>query len=494
MSDADTRTPFPDRTPDPDAGPSALAVHVAFCADLPDRTGESAAFPDLGIVRILGRCVAATSEVPVEFAPWHPVVRRTPRELDAGTISRRHLQLTAILAGLHVKLLGRGPMRIAGKPCTEGVAAPGQTIYLEGRLLLYVTRRSLHPVLRHFPARMLGAPGQPDAFGIVGDSEAMLRARDDAAHAAQGDENVLVLGETGSGKEALSRVVHGLSARSGKAFVDFNAAGLDEALAQSELFGNEKNYPNPPMDARAGLVAEADGGTLFLDEIGEMSHDVQTKLLRVLDQGGRFRHLGGSKTLTSDFRMVGATNQPLDKPRPDFVGRFKGRVIVPNLRARAEDIPHLAQLRARALLAKAPKLAERFIEQRPDGVSWVRIAPDLLEALLLAEHPLNVRGLDTVLWEAMGRSVGSWIRPSKEQLEALAPPPVATRSSYLLPNGQMRDLEPSEVLALRGRINGARGAVREAAAAMGISRFQLRRLMARYEIAVPKGEEADESP
>ena len=94
MSDADTRTPFPDRTPDPDAGPSALAVYVAFCADLPDRTGESAAFPDLGLVRILGRCVAATDEVPVEFSPWHPVVSRKP----LSTSSSRRCRRTAVRA------------------------------------------------------------------------------------------------------------------------------------------------------------------------------------------------------------------------------------------------------------------------------------------------------------------------------------------------------------------------------------------------------------
>jgi DNA-binding NtrC family response regulator len=238
-------------------------------------------------------------------------------------------------------------------------------------------------------------------------------------------------------------------------------------------------------------VAEADGGTLFLDEIGEMSHEVQAKLLRVLDQGGRFRHLGGSKVLTSDFRMVGATNQPLEKPRPDFVGRFKGRVIVPNLRARAEDIPHLAQHRARALLAKAPKLAERFLEQRPDGSTWVRIAPSLLEALLLAEHPLNVRGLDTVLWEAMGRSVGRWIRPSKEQLEALRPVR-RERAPRLLSDGRMRELTPVEIQELRDRYDGTRGSAAKIAALWGVSRFQVYRALKRHGIEETLLEEEDE--
>jgi DNA-binding NtrC family response regulator len=491
MSDVETRPPLSDPTADPGAGGSVLVVHVAFCADLPDRVGESAPFHDLGIEHILGRCVAGTDEVPVEFAPWHPVIRRKPRELDVDTISRRHLKLTPLAIGLDVKLLGRGPMRIHGKPCTEGIAAPGHTILIENRLLLYVSRRSVHPTLRHFPTHLLGAFGQPDAFDMVGDSEAMMRARDAAALAAQGDLHVLVLGETGSGKEALARVVHALSRRAKGAFVEHNAAGLDDELAQAELFGNEKNYPNPPMDARPGLVGEADGGTLFLDEIGELSHDVQAKLLRVLDKRGQYRRLGGKTTLTSDFRMVGATNQPLDKPRPDFVGRFKGRVNVPSLRQRVEDIPSIAQHRARELLRGAPQLAGRFIEQRPDGTSWVRIAPELLEALMLAEHPLNVRGLDTVLWAAMGRSIGSWIRPSPELLESLERRAAPAQSSYLLPDGKMRELTAAEIADLRNRYDGTRGSAARIAAAWGVTRYQVHRALKRYGIEDAVVEEID---
>jgi DNA-binding NtrC family response regulator len=479
MSAVDTRPPLTNRTGDPDAGGSVLVVYVGFCADLPDRTGESCAFVDLEVARVLGRCVADTDEVPVEFAPWHPVIRSKARELDVDTISRRHLELTGLGIGLHVKLLGRGPMRINGKPCTEGIAAPGHTILIDNRLLLYVTRRSLHPTLRHFPAHMLGAFGQPDAFDMVGESEAMMRARDEAALAAQGDLHVLVLGETGSGKEALAKVVHALSARAKGPFVDHNAAGLDDELAQAELFGNEKNFPNPPMDARAGLVGEADGGTLFLDEIGELSHAVQAKLLRVLDKRGQYRRLGGKTTLTSDFRMVGATNQPLDKARPDFVGRCKGRVNAPSLRRRIEDIPLIAQHRAKELLQGAPLLAGRFIEQRPDGTRWVRIAPDLLEALMLADHPLNVRGLDTVLWAAMGWSTGSWIRPSPEQLDELKPAALV-RSPYLLPDGKLRELTKVEVADLRNRYDGTRGSAARIAAAWGITRYQVHRALKRY--------------
>jgi len=473
---------------------SSFAIELAFCADLPQRTGQYAVLEDLGTVYTLGRGAAARGEVPVEFGPWHPVDRRKPTELDIDTISRRMLQLTRQPLGLQVKLLGRGHMRINGQPATEGFAAIGATIAIDNRLLLRVTVRSLRLTLRHFPLHLLGPFGQPDAFDIVGESEVMMRLRDAAALAAQGDLHVMVLGETGSGKLALARLIHVLSARSKGPFVEHNAASLSDELAQAELFGNEKNFPNPPMDPRPGLVLEADGGTLFLDEIGELSHKVQAKLLSVLDKGGKLRHLGGKRTLTSDFRMVGATNQPLAKQRADFVGRFKAHVEVPNLRAHAEDIPLLAQHRARDLLSKAPKMAERFIEKLPDGGSWVRIAPDLLEALMLAEHPLNVRGLDAVLWAAMGRSDGSWIRPSPEQLAALMPLPKPGAVNFRTPEGRLRDLTPEEVTVLRRRIDGTYGCVARAAAAMDVSRHQLRRAMTRYGISEPRGVDSDDAP
>lgn len=493
MDEPITRPLPEDATGDSASPGSSLAIELAFCADLPQRTGEYAMLEELGVY-IFGRGAAARGEVPVEFGPCHPVDRREPTELDIDTISRRMLQLTRQPMGLQVKLLGHGRMRISGQPATEGYAPIGATIAIDNRLLLRVTVRSLRLTLRHFPLHLLGAFGQPDAFDMVGESEVMMRLRDAAALAAQGDLHVLVTGETGSGKEALARLIHALSVRAKGPFVEHNAAGLSDGLAQAELFGNDRNFPNPPMDARPGLVAEADRGTLYLDEIGELSHKVQAKLLRVLDKGGKFRHLGGTKTLTSDFRMVGATNRPLDEQRTDFVGRFKGHVEVPSLRTHAEDIPLLAQHRARELLSKAPKMAERFIEKLPSGSSWVRIAPDLLEALMLAEHPLNVRGLDAVLWAAMGRSEGNWIRPSAEQLAALMPLPKPGAVNFRTPEGRLRDLTPEEVTVLRRRIDGTYGCVARAAAAMDVSRHQLRRAMARYGISERRAEDRDDAP
>jgi len=494
MSEAITRPPDVNPTADPGAAGSVLVVVVAWCAGLSHRVGEWAPFPDLGLERVLGRGAAARGEVPVEFAPGQLGEHPRATELDVDTLSRRLLRVTALSIGLDVTLLGRGPMRLAGKPATAGLVLPGETILIEDRLLLYVTRRPASIALRHFPPGHLGAFGQPDAFGMVGESERMMRLRDEAAFAARSGDHVLVLGETGAGKEAVARAVHGLSNRARRPFVAHNAAGLSDELAEIEIFGNEENFPNPPMKARPGLVGEADGGTLYFDEIGELPQVVQAKLLRVLDEQGQYRRLGDTRSRNADLRMVGATNRPLDQPRPDFVARYKVRVEVPGLRERAEDIPLLVQHRAMQLIGDNPSLVSRFVEQLPDGSRGVRIAPDLVETLVMADHPANVRGLDIVLWAAIGRSIGSTVRASAEQLEALRPAPEKRPSVYLLPDGRMRDLTPAEVADLRSRYDGTRGATSRLAEELGVSRFQLRRALKRHGLAELPGEELDDAP
>jgi two-component system nitrogen regulation response regulator GlnG/two-component system response regulator HydG len=318
-----------------------------------------------------------------------------------------------------------------------------------------------------------------------------LGLRSGGARAARSGLHVLVRGESGAGKEAVARALHRLSSRAKGPFISHNGAGLSETLAQAEIFGNEKNFPNPPMEAHAGLVGEAHGGVLYLDEIGELPPEVQAMLLRVLDQGGQYRRLGESRNRTSDFLMVGATNSSLEGARRDFVARFLATIPVPALREHAEDIPLLAQPLAIMLLASNADQTARFIEERPDGSRYVRISPDLLEALMLAEHPVNVRGLAAYLWRAMGTSKGSWIRPSRELIEELRRPSPAGPGGFLTPEGRMRELTPDEQQALRRRIDGSTGCVARAAAAMGVSRHQLRRALKRYGILEPRGDDDD---
>ena len=491
MSNDTTVPPGGSRTDDHDAGPGVLCAVIIFSADAPERAGEVARFPDLGIEHILGRGALDRGEVPVEFERWRPDTPRKPRDIAVKTMPRRLLQIIPRALGLDVKNLSDFPMRISGQPDTQRLVLPGQTILVGDRLLLYVTRRSPELTLQHFPASLLGPFGQPDAFGIIGESEAMMRLRDEIARAARSGLHVLVRGESGAGKEAVARALHRLSSRAKGPFISHNGAGLSETLAQAEIFGNEKNFPNPPMEAHAGLVGEAHGGVLYLDEIGELPREVQAMLLRVLDQGGQYRRLGESRNRTSDFLMVGATNSSLEGARRDFVARFLATILVPALREHAEDIPLLAQPLAMMLLASNADQAARFIEERPDGSRYVRISPDLLEALMLAEHPLNVRGLAAYLWRAMGTSKGSWIRPSRELIEELRRPSPAGPGGFLTPEGRMRELTADEQQALRRRIDGSAGCVARAAAAMGVSRHQLRRALKRYGIVEPRGGDDD---
>src|SRR4029077_9274313 len=127
---------------------------------------------------------------------------------------------------------------------------------------------------------------------------------------------VVIAGQSGSGKELVAQAIHALSGRADRRLVSRSAATLPEALIDAELFGNAKNYPNPGMVERSGLIGEAHGSTLFLDELGELPHAAQAHLLRVLD-GGEYQRLGEAQARVSDFRLVVATNRILSSLKPD---------------------------------------------------------------------------------------------------------------------------------------------------------------------------------
>jgi transcriptional regulator with GAF, ATPase, and Fis domain len=157
-------------------------------------------------------------------------------------------------------------------------------VNLDDQLVLLATMRPRAPYLRATTAPPFSF-GAPDPHGVVGESPAIWRLREALAFVARRAEHVLVTGPSGVGKELIARAVHDLSARAKKAFVSRNAATLPSGIIDAELFGNAKNYPNAGMPERAGLVGDAHGGTLFLDEIGELSTELSSHLLRLLDGG-----------------------------------------------------------------------------------------------------------------------------------------------------------------------------------------------------------------
>ncbi|HEY0404549.1 MAG TPA: sigma-54 dependent transcriptional regulator [Pyrinomonadaceae bacterium] len=236
---------------------------------------------------------------------------------------------------------------------------------------------------------------------LIGNSEAMRRVRSMIEKVAETDATILVRGESGTGKELVAREIHERSqSRRAGAFIAVNCAALPSELIESELFGHEKGAFTGAAARRRGKFEQADGGTLFLDEIGDMSSNVQAKLLRALEER-RIERLGGTESLPVDVRIVSATHRPLEQEIED--GNFRAdlfyrlRVVtieIAPLRDRREDIPVLAESFARAA-------AERYnLPLRP-------LAQSALRRLIEYEWPGNVRELRNTIERAAILAEGS---------------------------------------------------------------------------------------
>jgi transcriptional regulator with GAF, ATPase, and Fis domain len=239
--------------------------------------------------------------------------------------------------------------------------------------------------------------------GIVGKSPRFLSVLDDIGQVAQTDSTVLLLGETGTGKEVLAQAIHDASVRRSRPMVKVNCAALPAALIESELFGREKGAFTGALARQAGRFEIADGSTIFLDEVGELPLELQPKLLRVL-QEGEFERLGGSRTIKVDARVIAATNRPLaqavreGKFREDLFYRLDVfPVEVPPLRERREDIPLLSWT---------------FVKEFSNsmGKAIDAIAEDSMAALQAYPWPGNVRELRNVIERAMILSRGSTLQ------------------------------------------------------------------------------------
>ncbi len=283
---------------------------------------------------------------------------------------------------------------------------------------------------------------------IIGQSPPIKKVFKAIETVAPTDATVLILGETGTGKELIARAVHNLSPRSGRALVTVNCAALPAGLIESELFGHEKGAFTGAISRKIGRFELAQRGTIFLDEIGDLPPELQAKLLRVL-QEGEFERVGGSLTIKVDVRVIAATNRGLEKAieegrfRPDLYYRLNVFPIrVPALRERKEDIPLLVSY---FVIKYGAKLGKR-IETIPQKT---------MEALRAYPWPGNIRELENVIERAAILSRGS-------QLELREWVPIPGVSSQGSRPPTLEEVEREHILnalELTGwRVSGERGA------------------------------------
>ncbi len=285
-------------------------------------------------------------------------------------------------------------------------------------------------------------------------------------------ETVLVVGETGTGKELVARTIHESSYRHKKTLVDINCAALPEHLVESELFGYEKGAFSGADASKPGLFELADKSTIFLDEIGELQPQIQVKLLRVLDGAPYFR-LGGHHKITVDVRVVAATNQDLDlavkegRFRKDLFHRLSQfQLRVPPLRERPEDISALAQ---------------HFLSLKAPGKTF---SADAVAALQAHAWPGNIRELRNLVAKLAMAAPDAEIAAREVMAELHGEPGTATNVRGVLPEGNLENMEEQMIIRALEQTGGHRA---QAAEQLGISRRTLSRKLREYGIDSPAG-------
>jgi DNA-binding NtrC family response regulator len=315
------------------------------------------------------------------------------------------------------------------------------------------------------------------ATTMLSEDPAMKAIFDMVEAVARSDSRVLILGETGTGKQLIAQAIHESSARRKEPLVEVNCAAIPENLLESELFGHERGAFTGATDRRIGRFEEAGDGTIFLDEIGEMSFTVQSKLLRVL-QGGKFNRVGGSATLQSRARVIAATNRDLQQEAE--AGKFRADLFyrlhvitltLPPLRRRARDVP---------------LLAEHFLRRFRGARDVPRnFTPDALAQLQRYNWPGNVRELEHLV----ERFAVLHERPTIDVAdlpEKVGRPPAADTGVPALDRYLQSDYATArdafERAYLRGTLKQARGNMAEAARRAGLDRSHYFRLVRRQGI------------
>ncbi|EGB14386.1 two component, sigma54 specific, transcriptional regulator, Fis family [Pseudodesulfovibrio mercurii] len=311
--------------------------------------------------------------------------------------------------------------------------------------------------------REIIAQGKRD-LPLVGESDAFIQLKKDVRQLAQMNCNVLIQGETGTGKELVAQGIHMLSARSGERFMAINCGTFTAELMDKELFGHEKEAFTGANRGQKGILEAADGGTVFFDEIGELPLNMQVKLLRVL-QERNFLRVGGTKEIPVDIRVIAATNCDLHELveqgefRQDLYYRLNVVTLhAPPLREHREDIPILIG---------------HFLEKhRQPGQTINAIDQDTLDILMSYPFPGNVRELENIVQRALALGQGTTFTP-----ELLPAEIAATETKAPLPT--LEDMEKSYIKKV---LASSAGNKTQAARILGIDRVSLWRKIKRYHL------------
>jgi formate hydrogenlyase transcriptional activator len=309
---------------------------------------------------------------------------------------------------------------------------------------------------------------------IVGKSAALRKVLDQVAIVAPTDSTVLLHGETGTGKELVARAIHNLSPRHERTFVRLNCAAIPSGLVESELFGHEKGAFTGALVQKKGRFEIADRGTLFLDEIGDISLDLQPKLLRAL-QEREFERLGSTRTIHVDVRLIAATHRDLPEMirsnqfREDLFYRLNVFPIeIPPLRERREDIPLLIHY----FVARLSRRMQKRIKSIPKQA---------MDALVNAPWPGNVRELENFIERCVILTQGDELKVPRAELKSAELKRSSTRTA--VPEGStFKDAERQVIIdalkAASGRMSGENGAAER----LGLKRTTLQNKMHRLKI------------
>jgi transcriptional regulator with PAS, ATPase and Fis domain len=320
--------------------------------------------------------------------------------------------------------------------------------------------------------------GRRSFQNVLSKSPKMIEVFDLIGNIAQTTSTVLIIGETGTGKEQVARAIHQSSAelRSGQ-MVAVNCAAIPETLLESELFGHEKGSFTGAISQRKGRFEQANKGTLFLDEVGDIPLNMQVKLLRVI-QERRIERVGGSEPIHIDVRLIAATHQSLEKMVKD--GKFREDLYyrlnvvsleMPSLRERRSDIPELVKF-----------FLDRYAKD--NGKAIEGCAPAALELLMNHSWPGNVRELENAIERAVVLSSGSLIET--KQLPAAIKPMAAPTGMPVIPGATMAEVERYTILET---LKSTGGSTSRAAEILGISPRTIQYRLHDYN-AAPKSEVA----